>query len=556
MDGIRMNVRRGLRQLLIAIVAVVLPFVVVEVALRGAYLVRNSFVTDIPLPYAVEDAYGPTPPWLDGLRVLEPDDDLLWKSRPNLQRKYVDVFSPVYRNEDRTSLLRQVFPVLPDWLKDNPTWQISLNSSGFRDVEFPATKSSSVFRIVCVGDSWTFGANVGQESTYPEELQTLLRREYPQARFEVFNLGVLGYSSYQGLGLLRAKIAELAPDFVVIAFAMNDSNIAGYRDKDVPASNQRQDSTVTRLNRLLEKTEMYKLLRYSIRISKYKPASLGDGLARVDRSARKPEEAIDYEKLEPWMRVSPVDYKNNILEMIKLARNGNAGVALLYNQLSTDAGVVAGIGQLGPTSPYWRVLEQVSETERIPLVDSSSLIAQARRQIEEELERRLGLHVGQPSRSRSDGEVEVIFRVYSADWPVSKALYIAGAHPKLGGLVPNSVAMYDDGTHGDQKAGDHVWSYSATFPRRTSLFYVYTNSGEQGKWEGLDIPHLRNYTVAAGEDADTIYRPIESFGKIYMQADGWHTNALGYELIAQALLDVLKRDGKVQEFVRNRPTIP
>ena len=486
---------------------------------------------------------------------MEPDDDLLWKSRPNLQRKYVDVFSPVYRNEDRTSLLRQVFPVLPDWLKDNPTWQISLNSSGFRDVEFPATKSSSVFRIVCVGDSWTFGANVGQESTYPEELQTLLRREYPQARFEVFNLGVLGYSSYQGLGLLRAQIAELAPDFVVIAFAMNDSNIAGYRDKDVPASNQRQDSTVTRLNRLLEKTEMYKLLRYSIRISKYKPASLGDGLARVDRSARKPEEAIDYEKLEPWMRVSPVDYKNNILEMIKLVRNGNAGVALLYNQLSTDAGVVAGIGQLGPTSPYWRVLEQVSETERIPLVDSSSLIAQARRQIEEELERRLDLHVGQPSRSRTDGEVEVIFRVYAADWPVSKALYIAGAHPKLGGLVPNSVAMYDDGTHGDQKAGDHVWSYSATFPRRTSLFYVYTNSGEQGKWEGLDIPHLRHYTVAAG-DAGTIYRPIESFGKIYMQADGWHTNALGYQLIGQALLDVLKNDGKVQEFVRNRPTIP
>jgi hypothetical protein len=168
MDGIRMNVRRGLRQLLIAIVAVVLPFVVVEVALRGAYLVRNSFVTDIPLPYAVEDAYGPTPPWLDGLRVLEPDDDLLWKSRPNLQRKYVDVFSPVYRNEDRTSLLRQVFPVLPDWLKDNPTWQISLNSSGFRDVEFPATKSSSVFRIVCVGDSWTFGANVGQRAPIPK----------------------------------------------------------------------------------------------------------------------------------------------------------------------------------------------------------------------------------------------------------------------------------------------------------------------------------------------------------------------------------------------------
>ena len=35
-------------------------------------------------------------------------------------------------------------------------------------------------------------------------------------------------------------------------------------------------------------------------------------------------------------------------------------------------------------------------------------------------------------------------------------------------------------------------------------------------------------------------RPIESFGKLYLQADAWHTDATGYALIARAVFDALK----------------
>ncbi len=34
-----------------------------------------------------------------------------------------------------------------------------------------------------------------------------------------------------------------------------------------------------------------------------------------------------------------------------------------------------------------------------------------------------------------------------------------------------------------------------------------------------------------------------------MQADGWHTNAAGYELIASAILEELKDDGKVKRYL-------
>ena len=189
-------------------------------------------------------------------------------------------------------------------------------------------------------------------------------------------------------------------------------------------------------------------------------------------------------------------------------------------------------------------------------VGEESVTFAAQKRIEDELERKLDLEPRKRQGGNVDGEIEVVFRLFADKWSVTKAIYIAGNHPKLGNLVPNKIALYDDGTHGDQKAGDHVWSYSATFPAGTSLFYVYTNSGEEGKWEGLDVPYLRSFMVEAKNGEEKPYRPIESFGKIYMHADPWHTNAVGYELIARALLATLKKNEQVKDYLRRAKSKP
>jgi hypothetical protein len=69
---------------------------------------------------------------------------------------------------------------------------------------------------------------------------------------------------------------------------------------------------------------------------------------------------------------------------------------------------------------------------------------------------------------------------------------------------------------------------------------VYTNSGGAGRWEGLDLPHIRELQVPPALDGRPVYLPVESFGRIYMQADNWHTDAVGYDLIARAVVDALK----------------
>jgi lysophospholipase L1-like esterase len=524
--------------------ATLVIFVAFESLLRFVYFLRNSMVDYVVLPYNAAQDFGPVPPWVDGFRILEPDETFGWRNRSGVRRSYMDVYSPVREEKDRTALLRQFVPVIPAALKGNPLWNVSLNSQGFRDKEFPRRKSPSVFRILCIGDSWTFGANVDQEKSYPQRLEGLLKEEFPQMNFEVFNLGVMAYSSHQGIGLLRRVADEMAPDFVLIGFGMNDASVAGYRDKDMSGDSPQGAMLGRKAVRVLEKIETYKLLRYLSQVMRNKPGTIGEYMRKVADAAGTDAEAwiggmgnetADYEKLGQYTRVSPSDYEKNIVGMIHLARTHGAGVILLYNELWD--------------TPYRTVLEKVSREREVPLVDSNTLIDRARAGIERTLEVKLGLHPRDESRAGKSGEVEVVFRVYSGDWPVPRAIYISGIHPKLGDGIPNQVAMKDDGTHGDQRAGDHVWSYAATFSPGTRLFYVYTNSGEKGRWSGLDIPEIRRYTVHAEKGNATVYRPIESFGKMYMQADGWHTDAAGYELIARAVLEKLKDNGKVKRYL-------
>src|SRR5688572_20187398 len=129
----------------------VIFFVLAEIGLRGAYLVRNSMVEYVPLPYALGNNYGPIPPWLDALLILNPDPDLIWKNEPDVHRTYLDVFSPVRTAEDRIALLRRFNPTVPSEFRDNPKWEIRLNSEGFRAGEISTTPQPSTIRVACIG---------------------------------------------------------------------------------------------------------------------------------------------------------------------------------------------------------------------------------------------------------------------------------------------------------------------------------------------------------------------------------------------------------------------
>jgi hypothetical protein len=71
------------------------------------------------------------------------------------------------------------------------------------------------------------------------------------------------------------------------------------------------------------------------------------------------------------------------------------------------------------------------------------------------------------------------------------------------------------------------------------LQHVYRNlhdSGKSEKWEGLDVPASRSLKVDDWSINFRLVTSSDTFGQMYMNADPWHTNAAGCELIIQALL--------------------
>jgi len=98
----------------------------------------------------------------------------------------------------------------------------TINSAGFRDREFALAKPAGVFRIVCVGDSVTFGQPKKPEESWPKALERLLNANASAPRYEVLNLGVTGYNVRQVAERLRTLGLAYQPDLVLYGYVLND----------------------------------------------------------------------------------------------------------------------------------------------------------------------------------------------------------------------------------------------------------------------------------------------------------------------------------------------
>ena len=115
-----------------------------------------------------------------------------------------------------------------------------INSVGMRDHEYPLVKGNRIFRIVCLGDSVTFGAGVELGQVYPKVLEKLLNTKSDEIRYEVLNFGVGGYNTAQEAVALKEKALQYRPDLVLVGFNLNDGSptaslnevLEGRGDKD------------------------------------------------------------------------------------------------------------------------------------------------------------------------------------------------------------------------------------------------------------------------------------------------------------------------------------
>lgn len=211
----------------------------------------------------------------DIIRLLEQDSVLFWKQKANLDT--------VFQNQ-----------------------KVLTNSIGFRN---PEIKQKQKTRIICLGASPTFGYGVKYEDTYPFVVEQNLKLKGFDT--EVINAGEIGYSSYQGLNLLKNKIINLKPDIITISYVIND--IDKYR--------------FFRSNYLPDK-ELKPLSKFVVVISNFVYNSnlfkLINQLSRAKLSKRQQYYGKNYNsQYSENRRVSLQDYENNLKEFIDFAKNNN-----------------------------------------------------------------------------------------------------------------------------------------------------------------------------------------------------------------------------------------
>jgi lysophospholipase L1-like esterase len=85
-----------------------------------------------------------------------------------------------------------------------------------------AEASPASFRILCIGDSNTYGTGVERSEAYPAQLERLLNERSGAARVEVTNLGVPGSNSSQVLHRLPRYVEIDEPDLVIVLIGVND----------------------------------------------------------------------------------------------------------------------------------------------------------------------------------------------------------------------------------------------------------------------------------------------------------------------------------------------
>ena len=97
------------------------------------------------------------------------------------------------------------------------------NRHGFRDVEHATEKPAGTFRILGLGDSFTYGVGVALEDTYLSRLEQMLNaRAGVHPRVEILKAGIPRYFPEPQRMLLEKYGPAFRPDLVVVGFLPND----------------------------------------------------------------------------------------------------------------------------------------------------------------------------------------------------------------------------------------------------------------------------------------------------------------------------------------------
>jgi len=99
--------------------------------------------------------------------------------------------------------------------------RVSRNRDGFRDREYVRPKPAGTYRILVLGDSFTWGIGLRLQETIPKVLESLLR-DATELKVEVVNGSQPGHNTVEELEQLQRAGLSYEPDMVLLIYNLND----------------------------------------------------------------------------------------------------------------------------------------------------------------------------------------------------------------------------------------------------------------------------------------------------------------------------------------------
>ena len=129
----------------------------------------------------------------------------------------------------------------PAW-SDRPEFYYKYSESeNMQDYPWPDSKPEGSFRIVVLGDSFSFATQMQFDDAFPKKMERILNLNATVPKTEVFNFGVPGYSTSHEVGLV-AKAAKLSADLVLLQITLNDPQRKPYTPRGIDGENPFQAS--------------------------------------------------------------------------------------------------------------------------------------------------------------------------------------------------------------------------------------------------------------------------------------------------------------------------
>ncbi len=180
--------------------------------------------------------------------------------------------------------------------------ELTINSSGVRDLEEIGPKAADEHRTVVLGDSMVLAVQVPFEETFGERLENRLNAPAPAAarQYRVINAGVQGYGPVQHLLFFRHVAAGFEPDLVILTLYMgNDAEEAAATEQVLagvppPAFDAFRDTLITRMRRLVRRSMVLQVLRVrAIESTRILSSGIGPPEPPLQSYAADPAERID-----------------------------------------------------------------------------------------------------------------------------------------------------------------------------------------------------------------------------------------------------------------------